>query len=208
METSVHVILNNIMPKAFTAKDKYFHKAKQAGYRARSAFKLEEIQRKFHIVKKGDIVLDVGAAPGSFLQVLGGLVGPEGRVIGFDLQEIEPLGSKNIETFVANMLNIEDVKTKLENIGIEKFNVIVSDIAPKTTGIKDVDQYRSIELNEAVLELAKELLKKGGILVLKIFVGADFQDFQKQLKQHFQKVNTFKPKSSRDRSFETYLVCR
>lgn len=190
------------MPKPFKIQDPYFKKAKAEGYRARSAFKLIEIDEKFRIFKKGQSVLDLGAAPGSWLQVIQKEVGNQGNLVGIDLQEMKSLGD-HVALYQADIFSdlVEDLL-----IG-EKFDVITSDLAPKTSGVKDIDQWKSIELNQKVVELAKKHLKPKGTVILKVFVGADFQDFVKELKGMFRKVNNFKPKACRDRSFETYLIC-
>lgn len=191
------------MPKPFKTQDEYFKKAKALGYRARSAFKLIEINTKFKILKKDQSVLDLGSAPGSWLQVIEKEIGKKGKVTGIDLQEIKPLG-ENVSIYQADIFS--DLMDDL--FYLEKFDVITSDLAPKTSGVKDIDQWKSVELNERVLEFAQKYLKPNGTLVLKIFIGADFQDFIKTTKQIFKSVNTFKPKACRDRSFETYLICK
>jgi len=191
------------MPKPFKIQDPYFKKAKKEGYRARSAFKLIELDEKFRIFKKEQNVLDLGAAPGSWLQVIQKKIGKNGNIVGIDLQEIKSLG-KNVALYQTNIFSkfVEDLL-----IG-DQFDVITSDLAPKTSGIKDIDQWKSIELCQKVVELAQKNLKANGTIILKVFIGTDFQDFVKELKTIFKKVNTFKPKTCRDRSFETYCVCR
>ncbi|MDD4351663.1 MAG: RlmE family RNA methyltransferase [Candidatus Gracilibacteria bacterium] len=196
------------MPKAYVVQDKYFQKAKEQGYRARSAFKLLELNEKFRIFKKGQKVLDLGSAPGSWLQVLSQKIKTSNDqntktvIVGIDLQEIEAL--PGVQLYQADITDLEKLK---ELLGHDKFDVITADLAPKTSGIKDVDQYRSVELNLAVLEVAKLFLKPKGKLISKVFIGADFQDLLKELKQNFLKIRQHKPKATRDRSFETYLVC-
>jgi 23S rRNA (uridine2552-2'-O)-methyltransferase len=196
------------MPKAYTPNDKYFYKAKEAGFRARSVFKLEEIQSRFKLVKKGDKILDLGAAPGSFLQSLSPLVGEQGVVIGIDLQPIASLKLKNVLTFIGDIHKTAGWDQYLIKLHINKFDVITADVAPKTTGIKDVDHYHSVELNEQVLAIAKQFLKPGGSLVTKIFTGEDFDQFVKQMKEFFGKVNCYKPKATRDRSREIYIIAQ
>jgi 23S rRNA (uridine2552-2'-O)-methyltransferase len=195
------------MPKPFIVQDPYFFKAKQMGYRARSAFKLLEIDEKFHLVESGMTVIDVASAPGSFLQVLSRMVGPTGRVVGFDIQTIEKMNAKNVTVFVQDVLKHEEVSFKLQSIGISRADLITSDIAPNTTGITGVDQYRSVELNLAILDLAKRFLKTGGNLMLKVFVGEDVNDLVQPLKNSFDRIVRFKPKACRDRSFEEYFIC-
>jgi 23S rRNA (uridine2552-2'-O)-methyltransferase len=149
------------MTKPFIIQDEYFQKAKKLGYRARSAFKLLEIQDKYHIIKPGMDVLDVGAAPGSFLQVIAKIVGEKGKVVGIDIQKIEPnFGYPNIYLLEESVFEYEKIRTFLESLGVEKFDLITSDIAPATTGMTGVDQYRSVELNLAILDVAKTFLKK------------------------------------------------
>jgi len=148
------------MSKPFIVKDPYFEKAKQLGYRARSAFKLLEIQEKFDLIHPGMCVLDVASAPGSFIQVISKIVGEAGRVIGVDIQTIKSFGQKNISFLQASIFEYEKIHAFIRERDIEKFDVITSDIAPNTTGITGVDQYRSIELNIAILDVADEFLKK------------------------------------------------
>lgn len=189
------------MPKAFVPNDPYFYKAQKMGFRARSAFKLLEILEKFphFLPKNGGKMCDLGAAPGSFLQVLHAR-NPE-ILVGIDLQEIAPM--KGVTTFVGDIFS-EEIAQSLSRFA--PFDVLTSDLAPKTSGQKDIDQWHSVELNERVLSLCDEILKKNGNLLLKIFVGEDFDDFFRLLKSRFTTVKTFKPKACRDRSFETYLV--
>jgi len=194
--------------KPYTPNDKYFYKAKKQGLRARSAFKLEEIQERYNFVKPNQKVLDLGAAPGSFLQHLSNFVGEKGLVIGVDLQEIKPFKNPNIHTFVADIYQPDDFKPHFEKLKITKFNIITADLAPKTTGIKDIDQYRSVELNDQVLKIIKQYLKPGGILLTKIFTGEDFDQFFRFFKRFFKKSTVLKPKACRERSKEVYLLGR
>ena len=196
------------MSKPFIVKDPYFEKAKQLGYRARSAFKLLEIQEKFDLIHPGMCVLDVASAPGSFIQVISKIVGEAGRVIGVDIQTIKSFGQKNISFLQASIFEYEKIHAFIRERDIEKFDVITSDIAPNTTGITGVDQYRSIELNIAILDVADEFLKKWWNLVLKVFVGEDIQDLITPIKQRYSKLSRFKPHACRDRSFEEYFICQ
>lgn len=196
------------MTKPFIIQDEYFQKAKKLGYRARSAFKLLEIQEKYTIIKPGMDVLDVGAAPGSFLQVIAKIVWEKGKVVGIDIQKIEPnFGYPNIFLLEESIFEYEKIRTFLESLKIGKFDLITSDIAPSTTGMTGVDQYRSVELNLAILEVAKTFLKKWSHLILKVFVWEDVNDLILPLKENFKKVSRFKPKACRDRSFEEYFIC-
>ncbi len=188
------------MPRPYRVQDRYFKEAKQRGLRARSAFKLEEIERKFRLVKKRDIVADLGAAPGSWSQVLSKWVGP-GKVFALDLQAIEDI-APNVEI---HQVDITD-EAAVAAVGAGQVNGVVADLAPKTTGQHDVDAYHSAELNHAVLNFCEKHLKKGGYLITKIFQGEDFQQVVKRSKGMFKRVKCFKPDSCRDRSRETYIV--
>jgi 23S rRNA (uridine2552-2'-O)-methyltransferase len=148
------------MSKPFIVQDQYFEKAKQQGYRARSAFKLLEIQEKFNVLHPGMCVLDVACAPGSFMQVISKIVGEQGRVIGVDIQTIKSFGQKNISFLQASIFEYEKIHAFIRERAIDRFDLITSDIAPNTSGITGVDQYRSIELNLAILDVADEFLKK------------------------------------------------
>ena len=153
-------------------------------------------------------MIDCGAAPGSFLQILGEKVGAHGEILGIDLQVIEPFAHfpAKLQLLTADIFSLETAE-KIAYTFPYKADVITSDLAPKTSGISDVDQWKSIELNLQVLKLAKKFLKPGGNILLKIFVGADFQEFWKESFQPlFQKTKTYKPQASRDRSFEIYLI--
>lgn len=192
------------MPRAYQVQDKYFQMAKDRGYRARSAFKLLEVQEKFHILKHGNTVVDLGAAPGSFMQVIEEIVGPQGKVIGFDLQEIDGFEAKNISTYVTDIFEMEEVLKHVPG----KVDVVTSDIAPNTSGIKDLDTGRSFDLAEQAFFIACEILKPGGHFMTKIFQGEDFPKLIHQAKKRFKNVSAYKPNACRDRSYETYIVAK
>lgn len=194
------------MPKPYKVQDKYFHRAKEMGYRARSAFKLLEIQEKFHVLKPGQKVLDLGAAPGSFLQVISKIVGPGGMAIGIDLQAIAPFREKNIHTFAEDIFESDKVMDFIESRDFDKVDVVTSDLAPNTSGIRDIDQGRSADLTAEAFIIAKRFLKSRGSFVAKVFQGGELQELLREIKKNFHKVSLFKPHATRDRSFETYIV--
>jgi 23S rRNA (uridine2552-2'-O)-methyltransferase len=195
------------MPKPFVIHDPYFEKAKKMWYRARSAFKLLEIQEKYNIIHPKMHVLDIGAAPGSFIQVISRIVDLDHKVVGIDITKIDPnFWRANIHLLQESIFEYDKVRIFLDSLGVGQFDLITSDIAPSTTGMTWVDQYRSIELNLAILDVAKVFLKKWGNLVLKVFVGEDVNDLMLPLKANFKKVSRFKPKACRDRSFEEYFI--
>lgn len=196
-------------PQPFIIKDKYFHKAKKEGFRARSVFKLEEIQKTFELIHPQMKVCDIGAAPWSFMQFIKRIIKEWGLLIGIDIKKIDIIWWKNIYTLVHNIFEYDTLKPKIREIlwSEEKFDVITSDIAPNTTGRKDIDQYASVELNIEILKFGDEFLKKWWNLLLKVFKWEDFSDLTKEIKKRFERFIEYKPLACRDRSFEEYVIC-
>jgi 23S rRNA (uridine2552-2'-O)-methyltransferase len=166
-------------------------------------FKLKEIQSKFKVMKKGDKVLDLGCAPGSWLLYAAQIVGANGQVIGIDLKPVKLAPPAHVNIMQADIF--ENNEPMLSEIG-SNFNAVLSDMAPATTGIKDVDAARSFNLAEAAHLLAQSVLKPGGCLVCKIFQGPDFPDFQNMVKQCYKRVRIYKPQSTRKASKEIYII--
>lgn len=189
------------MPKRYIPNDKLARKAAELGFRARSVFKLQELDERFRLIKNGMTVVDLGAAPGSWLQYVREAM-QGGRIVGVDLQEIEPIDG--VETHVADITDTAALKAIIP----ERADIILSDLAPKTSGIKDVDQWKSIELSEAVLETARAILKDGGTCVMKVLRGADFDEFLRNCKRDWKAVKTCIPKACRDRSKEIYVIVK
>ncbi len=190
----------------YQPQDHYFQKAKQEGYRARSVYKLEAIQDRFHLLRPGQHVLDLGAAPGSFLQYISKIVGEKGQVIGVDLKPIKPFPEKNIQSFVADILEEMSLEEELTKRGVRKLDVIVSDLAPSTSGIRFLDGGRSKALNERVIGIAEHYLKRGGHLVLKLLPGLNESDLTALMKPLFTQVRHLRPPAVRKSSGEWYLV--
>jgi 23S rRNA (uridine2552-2'-O)-methyltransferase len=190
----------------FVVKDPFFNKAKKEGFRARSAYKLQEIQKRFRIVAKGSKVLDLGCAPGSFLQVLSGLVGPEGRVLGIDLKPAAPLDRPNVVSVAAD-IRTADVDDLMKTYGFERIDVITCDIAPNLSGIREVDDGNRADLYEAIRAIVLKVLRPGGTFVFKSFFSQDLQPTVRDLKGIFTAVSLFKPEASRSASSEVYIVC-
>ncbi len=197
----------------FIVKDKYAIAAKKAGFRARSIYKLQEIQERFWLIKEKMDVIDIWAAPGSFLQLISQII-KDRIIIWVDLKEIKKFSNKNIKTIVCDIFDFEKLKGEIEKIYLENdskkeiiFDLITSDIAPNTTGRKDVDQYASVELNIEICKFADKFLKKGWNMLLKVFVWEDFIDLQKEIKKRFKSYKTYKPLACRDSSFEEYIIC-
>ncbi len=145
--------------RPYTTRDRYFFAAKQQGYRARSVFKLMQLQEKFGIIRPDSRVLDLASAPGSFLQYIAKIVRPDIPIVGIDIQRIEPLGRPNIHLLQSDIFEFVTIADFIHSLGIDDFDVITSDIAPATTGHTGVDQYRSIELNLAILQVADRFLR-------------------------------------------------
>lgn len=184
--------------------DHYTNRAKQSGYPARSVYKLEEIHKKFHLLRRGQKVLDIGAAPGSWSMYASQQVGKEGRVVAVDLKECSiPDGYGNIEILRGDAFS-ESLRGEIEKHA--PYDVILSDAAPSTTGNRTVDTSRSAGLAEQCIFSAGFMLKAGGSLVIKIFQGGEEQQLLKQLREQFTSVKPFKPGASRKESFEVFLV--
>jgi len=184
-------------------EDHYSRKAKKDNFAARSVYKLEEIQKKHRIIKKGDKIVDLGCAPGSWLQYAAGLAGNSGQVVGIDLKPLTIKMPPNARYFNADILHMGEAL--LESIG-DGYNLVMSDMAPATTGQKNVDSARSFELCQTALSLSEKLLKPGGCFVCKIFQGESFQTFSESVKKCFKHHKIFKPQSSRKASKEIYII--
>ena len=194
------------MVKPYKPNDGWAEQAKKTGYRARSVFKLKTLDKKYHLLRPGIKVLDLGAAPGSWLQYIAQKIGSTGLALGLDLREIEPIGA-NVLTRIADIADLEKVAQSLAELGWDKVDLLVSDIMANTTGMKAVDAGKSLELDRLVFALAKKYLKPKGFLVMKIFEGEDSQVFLAELKNYFSAVHKEKVQVSRNRSREVYLVC-
>ncbi|MBN2711541.1 MAG: RlmE family RNA methyltransferase [Planctomycetes bacterium] len=184
--------------------DKYFKLAKKEGHLARSYYKLEEIDKRCRLFRKGDRVLDIGACPGSWLEYILSRIGEEGVACAVDLNVIHKK-FKSCVTF--RQKDIREVVPEDFAEVATQFDVMVSDMAPKTSGVKTTDQCRSLELCAIASELADKMLKPGGCFVCKVLEGPDFPDFRAEMAKKYGLVRTIKPDASRDESMETYLVC-
>lgn len=190
---------------AYNPKDYYFKKAKKENFAARSVFKLEEIDARFKIIKKGQKILDLGASPGSWSQYCSQKVGAEGRILGVDLTKIEIKLSN--ATFIQADLRDLNLQEVFQQHGFEPaFDLVISDMAPKTTGIRITDQARSMELCELALDVARRFLKPGGHFVCKLFHSDDFNKLRDEIKKDFQKFEAVRPDSTRRISKEIFLV--
>ena len=182
--------------------DAFQRKARREGYRARSAYKLMDIQKKSKIFKEGATVLDLGAAPGGWSQVAIEYIGEEGKLIGVDLQHILPLKGAQ---FIQGDLRESEIREELKAL-VPKADAVISDMSPNLSGNYSVDQARSVELSSLALEIAAE--RKAKFFVCKVFEGSDFQEFRKAVIDEFGSVRTLSPEASRKQSSEVYLIAK
>jgi 23S rRNA (uridine2552-2'-O)-methyltransferase len=193
------------MTKPYDPKDFYYRKAKKAGLRARSAFKIDEILQRHRLLGKGQAVLDLGAAPGGFLQILADAVGEGGVAVGVDLEPIRNLGKPWVRTGIVDLL-APDAIERIRALHAGAFRLVASDMAPKTIGVKITDEARSLELVRTALRVAEETLERGGAFVAKVFMGGDFPALKKELQERFETVQVVRPMATRESSYEVYVL--
>lgn len=191
--------------KGYNPKDRFFHKAKAEGFAARSVYKLQEIDQKFRLFKPGQTVLDLGASPGSWSQYASQKIGPSGRLLGIDLSPMS-VSLPNAIFIQADLRDLELESVIRENGFTPPFDLVISDMMAKTTGIKSADQARSLELCELALNVAKRFLKPGGNFVCKFFQSGEFGQIRNEIKRTFERVEALKPESTRSISKEIFLV--
>ena len=185
-------------------REYFYNEAKRKGYRSRSAFKLKQIQKKYKIIRKNDYILDLGAAPGGWSQVLNEMVREKGKIIGVDLLFIQPIEGV---IFLQDDITKKSTLEKIINIiGDKRIDVILSDMSPNISGNYTIDQAKSIYLCEKSLNLAEILLKENGNFLCKLFMGEDFEIFLIEFKKKFKKTKIFSPPASRKSSSEIYLI--
>ena len=188
----------------YAKRDRFTHKAKSAGFPARSVYKLEEIDAKLRILRPGQRVLDLGAAPGSWSMFAAKKIGAQGALLAVDLQPLRvtlPANSRFVQQDIAEI----NAATVEELLGCGEIHVVLSDMAPSTTGHRGTDQARSYVLFEQALHLALQILPKGGHFVGKIFQGPDFEQARHLVRKHFQKTNILRPEATRKVSYEVFL---
>jgi len=186
-------------------KDQYRKLAKENMYRSRAVYKLSQLNKAHHFLKEGMKVIDIGAAPGGWLQLASKITGPKGTVIGIDLKEIEPI--PNVITIVGSIEEEKDIGKLIKLIG-GNADVVLSDLAPNVSGLWEMDHIKQIDLTRRALEFTKTVLKENGYALYKVFQGEDTAEFIKYLKEFFLNVIITKPDASRKQSSEIYVLCK
>jgi 23S rRNA (uridine2552-2'-O)-methyltransferase len=189
----------------YQRKDAFYARAKTLGYRSRAAFKIEQMAQRARLFRRGDCVIDVGAWPGGWLQVAARHVGPSGKVVGIDVQRIEPLAEHNVVTICGDVTS-PAVQAQAQALCGGKADVLLSDLAPKLSGVKARDEAQEEALAECVLRFAAQVLKPDGKLVVKLFMGAGLHQYLAQLRLLFREVKTVRPEATRKRSAEVYTI--
>jgi 23S rRNA (uridine2552-2'-O)-methyltransferase len=193
----------------YERKDAFYRKAKAEGMRSRAAYKLEELQREHRILRAGQRVVDLGCWPGSWLQVAAKIVSPGGRVVGVDLAAIEPpLGLENAVALQGDLADPATCERVLAELGGRPADVLLSDAAPKLTGIRDADRAREEALLQAIEALIPKLLRPDGAMILKLLEGPEAQVIERRLRARFASASSTRPDSSRKGTSERYLVAK
>jgi 23S rRNA (uridine2552-2'-O)-methyltransferase len=193
----------------YDRKDHFHQRAKREGVRSRAFYKLEELQRAHRLLRRGDLVIDLGCWPGGWLQCAAAAVGPGGRVVGVDLAAVDPpLEEPNTVALVGDLEDSGLPSRLREALGAPRCDVLLSDAAPKLTGIRDADRAREERLLEAIEGLLAELLRPGGVLLLKILEGPEAQGIDKRMRSRFDRAKAVKTKATRKGSTERYLLGR
>lgn len=192
--------------KARQARDPFVKRAHAEGWRSRAVFKLAELQGKERLVKAGDVVVDLGAAPGAWSQYIAGVVGPRGRVLALDLLPMDAL--PGVEIFQGDFREESVMSALLASLGGTPVDLVMSDMAPNMSGTRVVDQPRAMYLAELAADFASQVLRPGGSLVVKLFQGEGFQEYVEAMRKRFASVRMRKPAASRPGNRETYLVAR
>ncbi len=190
-----------------TGRDEYYNRAKQEGYRARSAYKLKQLDDTAGLLSPGDTVVDLGAAPGSWMQVAAETVGPGGTVVGVDRQRIDDIDAEaRVETVQGDLTEDETIAAVRGIVGEGGADAVVSDVAPNVTGTYELDHARSVHLARRALAVATDVLAGGGDLAVKVFDGSELDDLREEVDDEFEYVRTVRPDATRDSSSEVYLV--
>ncbi len=201
------IIISKLNPRQKGHQDAYYRTAKAVGYRSRSSFKLLQLNERFRIIRPGNVIVDLGAAPGGWLQVAAELTGQTGFVVGVDLDPIIPLDVAYVKTFQGDLTSPTLLK-RVSDALPRRADTILSDASPHVSGNWDLDQARQIYLAEKSLEACRELLRSGGSALLKAFQGRDYEHLLSKVRSSFRSVEVSKPSASRKASAEVYIICR
>jgi len=196
------------LPKAWIQdkkRDYYYKKAKEEKYRSRSTYKLFQAIEKYRFIKEGDVVIDLGAAPGGWIQAARKTVGIKGFVLGVDIRPVEPFAEHNVRTIIGDISEQETLQQIVEFLP-RKADALISDVSPNISGIWEVDHARQIDLAQQALNIAFETLRPAGNFFVKVFQGDLLDDFTIKVKKSFQTVNVIKPKASRGKSAEMFIL--
>ena len=188
-------------------REHFYRMAKRAGYRSRASYKVKQLSDRYNLLRRGDVVVDLGAAPGGWIQVAHEDVGEGGFVLGVDLQEITKLHYENVKTIVADIIDAS-IPELIRNNLPRAADVVLSDASPKISGIWSVDHARSVELARAALTIAGRVLAPGGRSLIKVFQGEFFEDFVGEVREKFEFVKISKPLASRKGSAEAYVIAK
>lgn len=192
------------MKLADSKKDQFRRLARDQGYRSRSAFKLKQINESYRILNKGHCVVDIGCAPGGWMQIAISAVGTKGKVIGVDIKKIDPLANAFV---IQGSIEEEKIRDSILTISNSRVDVVLSDLSPNVSGNWELDHARQIDLTRNALNLSRKILKKGGKAIFKVFQGDMLNELIIELKKEFKKVIITKPNASRQVSSEIYLIC-
>jgi 23S rRNA (uridine2552-2'-O)-methyltransferase len=196
------------LPKAWIQerkRDYYYRKAKEEKYRSRAAYKLFQAAEKYHFIKNRDVIVDLGAAPGGWVQAARKIVGSRGFVLGVDLKRIEPFPQSNVQTLIGD-INEQETTEQILSMIPKKADVVISDASPNISGIWEVDHARQIDLAQQSLRIALETLRPLGNFLVKVFEGDLLVDFINRVKRHFEVVRIIKPMASRAKSSEMFVL--
>lgn len=200
--------MNIILTKAWIQnrkKDYYYKKAKEEKYRSRAAYKLFQAVKKYNFIKKGDFVVDLGSAPGGWIQASREIVGSKGYVLGIDLKPIQPFKEPNIRTIIGDILEKETL-LQIREFLPKGADVVISDASPNISGVWEIDHARQIDLAQHALEIALQILRPSGNFFVKVFQGDMLDEFIKRVMEHFEFVKVMKPKASRAKSSEIFIL--
>ena len=192
---------------SYRPQDGFFRKAKREGYRSRAAYKLLEINQRFRVIRAGHVVVDLGAAPGGWFQVAAELAGARGRVLGFDLQPIQSLSGRHVQAFELDVL-AQDAAERIGVLADGVVDCVLSDMAPRLSGIRDADRQRALALTRKAFEIACSILGPRGAFLFKTFAGADIAGLLKEMSGPFETVQRVRSAATRKGSSEIYVVAR